>query len=559
MTENSNSTPNFKQEQLAKDLTKKSIGEIIREHRTKKGLTQDALAAALYVTPQAVSRWETGQTTPDINLLLPLSKLLGLGVDQLLGGDRRQYFEDRYGQVSCYGPAAQLLVCEEALKEFPNDVGFLYRRASCEFYLGKHSQTDENLRRSYLNHAAEHAWSLHYEDPDDKGYISLLTQIYVELGDRKEAEALLSRCKDMVMANRMLADYVLEGEEKIKLQQALLEQEVIGLYNRLLNYNTPESIAVAHSLLDITLGKEKHLHFGLLYHLYLAQAKFSLEANDMVGYEKHMIKAYEAAEAHDRDISDAGCFTAPLFDHIGIYYDPDDYPLAKALAVEVLTDRKLTPPCEAKRHMVEQHIRCSPLLSVDAPAYYSFCIDHICQGSISNFSHTWDMSEQEIKQFDDRIPGNTRAYVMELHRQEVERLIKDGIMSGYVALPQGCGRGLIFGYCNCGAKEKYKGMPDEWKALTEPEGNRVFAIMELLSAPTFRDCGLEEKLVNHAMTEAKAQGFTHVQTCLWERLYLDKEGNDTFEHLLALYSSLGFTVHADWSDHRRVYLMQKEL
>ena len=62
------------------------------------------------------------------------------------------------------------------------------------------------------------------------------------------------------------------------------------------------------------------------------------------------------------------------------------------------------------------------------------------------------------------------------------------------------------------------------------------------------------------MTEAKAQGFTHVPTCLWERLYLEKEGNDTFEHLLALYSSLGFTVHADWSDeHRRVYLMQKEL
>jgi hypothetical protein len=51
-----------------------------------------------------------------------------------------------------------------------------------------------------------------------------------------------------------------------------------------------------------------------------------------------------------------------------------------------------------------------------------------------------------------------------------------------------------------------------------------------------------------------------VQTCLWERLYLDREGNDTFEHLLALYTSLGFTVHANWSDeHRRVYLMQKEL
>ena len=50
----------FEKEQQARDIAKKSVGEIIREHRTKKGLTQDTLAAALYVTPQAISRWETG-------------------------------------------------------------------------------------------------------------------------------------------------------------------------------------------------------------------------------------------------------------------------------------------------------------------------------------------------------------------------------------------------------------------------------------------------------------------------------------------------------------------
>ena len=547
-----NSTPN--------EFAKKSIGEIIRETRQKKGLTQDALAALLHITPQAISRWETGQTAPDINLLIPLSKALGLGVDQLLGGDRRQDFEDRYAQVSCYGAEAQLLVCEEALKEFPNDASFLYRRASCEFYLGKHPQTGENLRRSYLNHAAEHAWSLHYETPDDKGYISLLTQIYVELGDRKEAEDLLKRCKDVVMANRLLADYVLEGEEKIKLQQALLDQGVIELYNRLLNYNTPESIATAHNLLDITLGKEKHLHFGLLYHLYLAQARFSLEANDVAGYEKHMMEACEAAEAHDRDISDATCFTAPLFDHIGIFYDPDDYPYAKALAVEVLIDRKLMPPCEAKRRMVEQHICCCPLLSVDAPAYYSFCIDHVCQGNFFNFSDGWDVTEQEIDQFNNQMLGHTHAYFMEHHRQQVERLIQDGIMSGYVALLQGCGRSQIFGYCNCGPKEKYVGMPEEWRTVTAPEGARILAIVELLTAPAFRDCGLGEKLVAHTLTQAKKDGFTHAQVFLWDSGMVDENENRVFDHFLALYTAMGFTIRADISRaYRKEYVLQKEL
>ena len=545
-----NSTPN--------EFAKKSIGEIIREARQKKGLKQDALATALHVTPQAISRWETGQTAPDIHLLIPLSKALGLGVDQLLGGDRRQDFENRYEQVCGYGPEAQLLVCEEALKEFPNDASFLFRRASCEFYLGKHSQTDENLRRSYLNHAAEHVWTLHHENPDDKGYLSLLTHIYVELGERKEAEALLKRCKDVVMVNRLLANYVLEGEEKIKLQQALLNQEVIALYNRLLNYNTPESIAVAHDLLDITYGKEKHLDFGFLYHLYLAQARFSLEANDTAGYEKHMIKAYEAAEAHDRDISDAACFTAPLFDHIGIFYDPDDCPYAEALAIELLTDRKLTPPCEAKRRMVEHQIRCAPLLSVDAPAYYSFCIDHVCQGNFSNFSDSWDMTEQELIQFNDRMLGNTRAHNVELQRQQVERLIEDGIMSGYVAK---VGSGApIFGFCNCGPKEKYAGMPDEWRAVAAPDGARVFAMMELLIAPAFRDCGLEEKLVTKALTQAKKDGFTHAQVYLWDSGVVDENGNCVFDHLLALYTAMGFAVCADLSRaYRREYVLQKQL
>ena len=545
-----NSTPN--------EFAKKSIGEIIREARQKKGMKQDALAALLHVTPQAISRWETGQTAPDINLLIPLSKALGLGVDQLLGGDRRQDFENRYEQVCGYGPEAQLLVCEEALKEFPNDASFLYRRARCEFDLGKHPQTDENLRRSYLNHAAEHAWSLHYENPDGKGYISLLAQIYVELGERKEAEDLLKRCKDVVMANRWLADYVLEGDEKIKLQQALLNQEVIELYNRLLNYNTPESIAVAHGLLDITYGKEKHLDFGFLYHLYLAQARFSLEANDTAGYEKHMMEAYEAAEAHDRDISDAACFTAPLFDHIGIFYDPDDYPYAEALTVELLIDRKLMPPCEAKRRMVEHQIRCAPLHTWDAPAYYSFCIDHVCQGNFSNFSDSWDMTEQELIQFNDRMLGNTRAHNVELQRQQVERLIEDGIMSGYVAK---VGSGApIFGFCNCGPKEKYAGMPDEWRAVAAPDGARVFAMMELLIAPAFRDCGLEEKLVTKALTQAKKDGFTHAQVYLWDSGVVDENENCVFDHLLALYTAMGFAVCADLSRAcRREYVLQKQL
>ena len=48
---------------------------IILELRTRKGMSQDDLAEKVFVTRQAVSRWETGETTPNAQTLKPLSRL----------------------------------------------------------------------------------------------------------------------------------------------------------------------------------------------------------------------------------------------------------------------------------------------------------------------------------------------------------------------------------------------------------------------------------------------------------------------------------------------------
>ena len=57
----------------------------IRLQREKRGLKQNDIAHALQVSPQAVSKWERGENAPDIILLVPLAKLLGVSVDWLLG------------------------------------------------------------------------------------------------------------------------------------------------------------------------------------------------------------------------------------------------------------------------------------------------------------------------------------------------------------------------------------------------------------------------------------------------------------------------------------------
>ena len=62
---------------------------IILELRTKNGLSQDELAEKLYVTRQAVSRWETGETVPNIETLKRLSKLFDVSINTILGSPRK--------------------------------------------------------------------------------------------------------------------------------------------------------------------------------------------------------------------------------------------------------------------------------------------------------------------------------------------------------------------------------------------------------------------------------------------------------------------------------------
>ena len=62
--------------------------EIIFELRKKHNMTQDELAEKLFVTRQAVSRWESGETTPNVDTLKLLSKLFDVSVNTLLGAPR---------------------------------------------------------------------------------------------------------------------------------------------------------------------------------------------------------------------------------------------------------------------------------------------------------------------------------------------------------------------------------------------------------------------------------------------------------------------------------------
>ena len=63
--------------------------EMIKSLRQKKGLSQDELAKQVFVTRQAVSRWETGETVPNTETLKLLSRVFDVSINTLLGSPRQ--------------------------------------------------------------------------------------------------------------------------------------------------------------------------------------------------------------------------------------------------------------------------------------------------------------------------------------------------------------------------------------------------------------------------------------------------------------------------------------
>lgn len=65
-----------------------NLGERLFELRKAKNLTQDDMAEKLNVTRQTVSKWETNQSTPDFDKIMPLCELFEIGVEELLTGKK---------------------------------------------------------------------------------------------------------------------------------------------------------------------------------------------------------------------------------------------------------------------------------------------------------------------------------------------------------------------------------------------------------------------------------------------------------------------------------------
>lgn len=91
------------------------LGIRIADNRRRLTLTQNQLAEKLYVTPQAVSKWETGAAVPNIDILLKLSNLFGISVNELIEDD---VLMERISKIP-FDQKKDIVLFEEDKERFP--------------------------------------------------------------------------------------------------------------------------------------------------------------------------------------------------------------------------------------------------------------------------------------------------------------------------------------------------------------------------------------------------------------------------------------------------------
>ena len=71
-------------QRTAEATLRRSLGEVLKDHRMRCSMTQEFVAEALGVSRQAVSKWENGTADPSTSNLLKLAKLYGISPEDLI-------------------------------------------------------------------------------------------------------------------------------------------------------------------------------------------------------------------------------------------------------------------------------------------------------------------------------------------------------------------------------------------------------------------------------------------------------------------------------------------
>lgn len=174
------------------------IGEVIRTYRKRKDMTQEEMASRLGVTTPAVNKWENGVSQPDIQMLSPIARLLGISLDELLSFHEELTPDeinsiikklDAKLETEEYGEAFQW--AEGILHEYPNCNQLIWQVALV-LDVGRLKRKVENTEQ-YANRINRYyQMALEDEDPQIKrNAADSLFEFHVRKGEYDKAEKCL--------------------------------------------------------------------------------------------------------------------------------------------------------------------------------------------------------------------------------------------------------------------------------------------------------------------------------------------------------------------------------
>ena len=228
------------------------LGAQIKALRKNKGLTQEQLAAALGLTCQAVSKWETGITLPDTAMLPALADYLRVSIDQLFGYDKREREraieeitnEAYYGHLVKGDAIGARAVLEEGLKRFPED-DVLLNNILCTI------EPDENPDE--LIAIAQPLIARTQDDTVKPDALRLTAMAYAAKGDEADCAAALEQIPELYFTKLEWQAKLLHGEAKL---EAARKEKWLSLERLCDMMLALGEVGAARAVLDIVLDAD---------------------------------------------------------------------------------------------------------------------------------------------------------------------------------------------------------------------------------------------------------------------------------------------------------------
>ena len=310
----------------------KSIGEKIKEYRQKNRMTQEQLASCLNVTFQTVSKWETGVSSPDLSLIIPITKIFHISADDLLGVNDvesdKQYDELKQAYYHTFHTedfAERQRIYELAVSEYPGDMKWLTNLA---WVVSNRSFEYEDNNK----HIAEQEKAIKLFDAVVKNCkddiirgeaIEGITQLLGWRGRKDEARKYAEMLPERTIFSRdMVWENVLDGDELTQFKQEKIMGNIQGVLH-ILSLMPAIYTDLMRDIVTLMFPDGNYIKFN--HELYFAVRR---QINHILKYETNIspvkicnllneMKSY--AKAYDEVVfSNPGVYkyTAPWFDHI---------------------------------------------------------------------------------------------------------------------------------------------------------------------------------------------------------------------------------------------------